>query len=296
MTTLEAGKRMGFANVLFATDFSPYSNAALPYALAIAKQYGARVYGTHVLPADVYVFVSPESWPAFVETEDEVRQNDMVRLDQQLHEVPHQVLTAVGDVWEAVQRLVQEHQIDLLVVGTHGRTGAKRLFMGSVAERIFRNAPCPVLTVGPQVAATRASGAELKHLLLATDFGEGATEATAHAISMAQQYHAMLSVLHVVNDPKAGTVDFEPDSAYEMQRLRELVPRDCGLEFGPEYFVEFGMPAEQIVAFAGRHGIDLLVMGAHTPHTRLGRVTNFTHSTAQHIVAQAPCPVLTVRG
>jgi nucleotide-binding universal stress UspA family protein len=296
MTTLEAGKRIGFANILFATDFSPYSNAALPYAQALARKYRAKVYGTHVLPGDVYVFVSPESWPAFIEAEDEVRQHDIARLDQQLHDVPHEFLNAAGDVWEAVKRQIQDHDIDLLVVGTHGRTGARRVLMGSVAEKIFRSAPCPVLTVGPQVAAPPEAGVAFRHILLATDFGEGAAEAAAHAISIAQENHSTLCVLHIVDDPKAGTVDFRPDSVFEMERLRDLVPLACGLEHGPEYFVEFGTPAEQIVDFAERRGIDLLVMGAHTPHTRLGRVTNFTHSTAQHIVAQAPCPVLTVRG
>ncbi len=295
MTTLEAGKRIGFTNILFCTDFSPYSNAALPYVLAIARKYGSRVYGTHVLPADVYVYVSPESWPAFVDAEDEVRQHDIARLDQQLGEVPHEFLNAVGDVWGAVSNQIREHEIDLLVVGTHGRTGARRLLMGSVAERLFRNAPCPVLTVGPQVAVPPA-GVEFKHVLLATDFGEGAAEAAAYAISIASENRSTLCVLHVVDDAKVGTVDLEPDSVFEMERLRELVPVACGIEHSAEYFVEFGTPAEQILDFAERRGIDLLVVGAHTPHTRLGRVTNFTHSIVQHIVAQAPCPVLTVRG
>jgi nucleotide-binding universal stress UspA family protein len=264
--------------------------------VALARKYRAKVFGTHILPGDVYVFVSPESWPAFIAAEDEVRQHDIARLDQQLHDVPHEFLNAAGDIWEALKRQIQDHEIDLLVVGTHGRTGAKRLLMGSVAEKIFRNAPCPVLTVGPQVAAPPESGVEFKHILLATDFGEGAAEAAAQAISIARENRATLCVLHVVNDPKAGTMDCEPDSVFEMRRLRDLVRFASGLEHGPECFVEFGTPAELIVDFAGRRGIDLLVMGAHTPHTRLGRVTNFTHSTAQHIVAQAPCPVLTVRG
>lgn len=293
MTTLEAGKRIGLANILFATDFSPYSNAALPYVLALARKYRARVYGTHVLPGDVYVFVSPESWPAFIEAEDEVRQRDIARLDRQLGDVPHEFLNAVGDVWEALKRQIEDHEIDLLVVGTHGRTGARRLLMGSVAEKIFRNAHCPVLTVGPHVV-TPSVGVEFKHILLATDFGEASPEAAAHAVSIAQENHATLCVLHVIDDPKAETGDLDPD--VHMKRLRELVPLASGLEQAPEYFVKFGTPAEEIVDFAGRRGIDLLVMGAHTPHSRLGRVTNFTHSTAQQIMAQASCPVLTVRG
>jgi nucleotide-binding universal stress UspA family protein len=67
MKTLEAGKRIALNNILFATDFSPHSNAALPYALAIARQYGAKLFGAHVVPSEAYLFTAPESWPAHIQ-------------------------------------------------------------------------------------------------------------------------------------------------------------------------------------------------------------------------------------
>jgi len=72
MKTLETSKRVALKNILFATDFSPYSNAALPYALAIARQYGARLFGAHVVPSEDYLFTAPESWPAHIQREEQL--------------------------------------------------------------------------------------------------------------------------------------------------------------------------------------------------------------------------------
>jgi universal stress protein A len=145
MKTLGAGKRIAINSVLFATDLSPHSNAALPYALAIAHQFGARLYGAHVLSSDDYLFVAPEAWPAHVQREEQLQQAAVARLEQQLRGVPHKALSGVGDVWDVLFRLIDEHDIDLLVVGSRGHTGARKLFLGSIAEKIFRQASCPVL-------------------------------------------------------------------------------------------------------------------------------------------------------
>ena len=147
MKTLEVGKRIALKNILFATDFSPHSDVALPYALAIAHQYGAKVYGAHVVASEDYLFTAPDLWPAHLQHEDQLRQEVVARLDGQLRGVPHEALFGAGDVWTVLSRLIGEHSIDLLVVGTHGRTGARKLLMGSIAEKVFRQAACPVLSV-----------------------------------------------------------------------------------------------------------------------------------------------------
>ncbi|MGA2980183.1 MAG: universal stress protein [Terriglobales bacterium] len=301
MKTLEAGKRIAINNILFATDFSPHSNAALPYALAIAHQYGARLYGAHVLSSDDYLFVAPETWPAHVQREEQLQQEAVERLEEQLRGVPHQALSGVGDVWDALNQLIGEHDIDLLVIGSHGRTGARKLLMGSIAEKIFRRASCPVLTVGPNVVHQQKSVAEFDQILLATDFGEESLAAAAYAISLAQEHQARLSLLHVVapskaEQPHAGTMGSESNTDFLVRRLQELVPWDTELWCHPEYFIQSGPPAELILRFSGAHGVDLIVMGARPAHGVVSAVTHFAHTTAQHIVAHATCPVLTVRG
>jgi len=301
MKTLEAGKRIAINNILFATDFSPHSNAALPYALAIAHQYGARLYGAHILSSDDYLFVAPETWPGHIQQQEQLQQEAVERLEEQLRGVPHQALAGVGDVWDVLCRLIGEHDIDLLVVGSHGRTGARKLLMGSFAEKIFRQASCPVLTVGPNVVHQQKSVAEFDQILLATDFGEESMAAASYAISLAQQHQARLSLLHVVTRPKAeqphaGTTDSESNSGFLVSRLQELVPRDTELWCHPEYFIQSGSPSERILQFSEAHGVELIVMGVHPVHGVVSTVTHLAHTTAQHIVAHAICPVLTVRG
>jgi nucleotide-binding universal stress UspA family protein len=296
MNTVEAGKRIALKNVLFATDFSPCSNAALPYALAIARQYGAKLFGAHVLPSEDYLFVAPNAWPGYVRQEEELQQEASARLEEQIRAVPHEVLSGIGDVWNVLSRLIGKHDIDLIVVGTHGRTGARKLVMGSVAEKIFRQAACPVLTVGPNVVRQQKSVAEFNQILLATDFGEESVAAAPYAISLAQEHQAHLSLLHVLEQPHVGTVDLESNSDFLVRRLQELVPKDAELWCHPEYFVQFGLPAERILQFSATHGTDLIVMGVRPTHGTVSTVTHLAHTTAQHIVAHATCPVLTVRG
>jgi nucleotide-binding universal stress UspA family protein len=299
MQTVEAGRRIALKNILFATDFSPYSNAALPYALAIAHQYGARLYGVHVLAADDYMFVAPETWPARVQREEELQKEAIERLEEQLRGVPHQAVCGEGDVWDVLCQLTGEHEIDLVVVGTHGRTGARKLFLGSIAEKVFRQASCPVLTVGPNVVSQQKSVAEFNQILFATDFGPESVAAASYAISIAQEHQARLSLLHVVDrsktDPSLSpTADTEFNS--EVRRLQELVPPAAGLWCRPEYFIESGAPAERILQFTAAHDVDLIVMGLHPALGALSVVTHFAHTTAQQIVAHATAPVLTVRG
>jgi nucleotide-binding universal stress UspA family protein len=296
MKTLETGKRIALKNILFATDFSPHSDVALPYALAIARQYGARLYGAHVVPSEDYLFTAPDLWPAHIQQEKQLQQEVTARLEEQLRGAPHEVLFGVGDVWNVISRLIGEHNIELLVVGTHGRTGARKLLMGSIAEKIFRHASCPVLTVGPNVVRQQKSVAEFNQILLATDFGEESVAAAPYAISLAQEQQASLSLLHVLERPHVGTVDLESNSDFLVRRLQELVPTDAEMWCHPEYFVQFGPPAERILQFSATHGADLIVMGVHPTHGAVSTVTHLAHTTAQHIVAHATCPVLTVRG
>ena len=97
-------------------------------------------------------------------------QEAMNRLEPKWKGVPHETLIRKGDIWRELSRIIEEKQIDLVVCGTHGRTGAAKVLMGSVSEAIYRHAPCPVLTVGPRVAGAPESLGEIHSILCATDF------------------------------------------------------------------------------------------------------------------------------
>jgi len=300
MKTLEAGKRITFTNILFATDFSPHSNAALPYAAAIARQYGAKIYGAHIVASEDYLFTAPDLWPAHLQQQEQLEQEVKGRLAEQLRGIQHETLFGVGDVWNTLYRLIGEHDIDLLVVGTHGRTGARKLLMGSIAEKIFRQAACPVLSIGPNVSCKPAGEIRFHNILLATDFGEESLASLRYAFSLAEEAQATLTLLHVIEQPAAGIIDLEAVTASVTRRLKELVPPEaeawCRVECQVEFGQQFALPAQRILEIARDKAADLIILGVHPTHSAMSTVTHLAQTTAQHIVAHSMCPVLTVRG
>ena len=300
MKTLEAGKRITLSNILFSTDFSAHSDAALPYAVAIARQYGAKIYGAHVVTSEDYLFTAPDLWPTHLEQEKRLEQEVKGHLEKQLRGVPHEALFGVGDVWSTLSRLIGEYDIDLLVVGTHGRTGARKLILGSIAEKIFRQAACPVLSIGPNVSCKPAGEIQFRNILLATDFGEESSASLGYAFSLAEEAQAKLTLLHVIEQPKAGIIDLQEVTATVTSRLKDLVPPEveawchveCLVEFGPQ----FALPAQRILEIARDQAADLIILGVRPTHRAMSTVTHLARTTAQHIVAHATSPVLTVRG
>jgi nucleotide-binding universal stress UspA family protein len=222
------------------------------------------------------------------------------RLDEQLRGVQHEALFGVGDVWKTLSRLIEEHEIDLLVVGTHGRTGARKLLMGSIAEKIFRQAACPVLSIGPNVSCKHAGEIRFHSILLATDFGEESLASLRYAFSLAEETQAQLTLLHVVEQPAAGIIDREAVTESVTRRLKELVPPEaeawCHVECVVEFGQQFALPAPRILEIAKDKAADLIILGVRSTHRAVSTVTHLAHTTAQHIVAHATCPVLTVRG
>jgi nucleotide-binding universal stress UspA family protein len=290
-----------FKNVLYLTDFSQPSEAAFPFAAMVARGYGAKLYAFNVLIPAPYVYTAPDLTELAIEAEEEVARSEMKKIDSQLAGLAHE--TAVErspSVWEPVERAIREQNIDLVVLGTHGRTGAQKFLLGSVAEEIFRRSPVPVLTIGPGVVSGSHNGARFHRVLFATDFSPEAAVATPYAISLALKGNARLILLHVVrkiggrNDAEAGPVEISVAEA--IHQLYEIPPKDSGLNEPPEVAVEFGDPAARIVEAAKERGADIIVLGVRDAAGRLGAATHLARSTAHKVVARAPCPVLTVRG
>ena len=296
MTLVDNQTRVGLQNILFATDFSGPSEQALPYALSIARHYDSRVFVLHVMRPDLFAMVPPENSSALLDQARVHAESEMANLliSGRLRDVPHQVLLTQGDLWAVIDEVLQLHQIDMIVVGTHGRTGARKLLMGSSAEEIFRLATCPVLTVGPRVTSAPPSEAHLKRILYATDFTLHSEGAAAYAVSLAQEHGAHLTLLHVIKDP-----DHVSDTNNAMlqdffrRRLRYLVPEGADAWCDPDLVVEFGTPAEMILKTAGERRADLIVLGIRRSATFAGHLPP---ATAYKVVCQSHCPVLTVRG
>jgi nucleotide-binding universal stress UspA family protein len=297
MNTTATRTRVSLKNILYATDFSPAAEAALPYATGLAKRYGATVHGLHVRFPATYPIVGPEAMPQILEAAEEQAKFEAQQMHEMLAGIAHEVSVGEGDVWPMINDIVRKEKTDLLVIGTHGRTGVSRVLLGSVAEEIFRRAPCPVLTVGPHVSKDTQRRLEMKEILYATDFSPESLSALPFAVSFAQEHQARLTLLHVVGAPKVNElVHAEQYAESTLRRLKTLVPAEAETWCEPNYRVEHGSEADKIMEIANALGADLIVLGVRGAEGGMGAATHLVESIAHRVVTEARCPVLTVRG
>jgi nucleotide-binding universal stress UspA family protein len=190
-----------------------------------------------------------------------------------------------------LERLIAEHDIDLVVAGTHGRGKIQKILVGSVAEEIFRQADAPVLTVGPTAKHQSPKEVALDNILFATDFGPGAERAAAYALSLAQEQEAHLTSLHVIENDTEHNVPRQREIS--VARMRQLLAHGSEYCCQPEFRVTFGSAVEEILTAAKESKTNLIVMGAKAQKNLTGHAPL---TIAYNVVAKAPCPVLTVRG
>jgi nucleotide-binding universal stress UspA family protein len=294
--------------VLVATDFGPTSAAALAYGRALARTFDATLHVLHVVenfflratPADPHAMVAARTRALREQlTEDD---RDSLRASA--------IVKVSDDVADAITGYARTQTINVIVLGTHGRTGMQQLLVGSVAERVVRTAPCPVVTIRetgravvPAHQKSEAAMITLKNILVATDFSEPSDAALAYGRQLARTFGAKMRVAHVVDDVLAraygggdGFVFADPTlqedvEAAALQHVERLIIGDEALGAEP-IVLRSTTPAFAIVDYARAHAIDLIVMGTHgrgaVAHLLMGSV-------AERVVRTAPCPVLTVR-
>ena len=286
-----------FRNILFATDFSPSSTTALPYAAAIARHFGAKLNLAYVIPTDTYDLMPAAERDLAVENMRRHVEEQMAGLrgTSLLKGLPHEVLIDHGNVWPMISVMVEKQEIDLIVIGTHGRRGVEKLLLGSTAEEILRCARTPLLMVGPENSVPPETEAKPQCILYATDFSPESEPAMRFACSLSREYRAALFFLHVTQDAYKEPLSTRMQAA-DFFRLR-FMEKHWTLEAGivPEYYVEFGVPAEFILEIAAKLQIELIVLGMRG--ARYPRVAaHLPGPTAYDVVSHAPCPVLVIRG
>jgi nucleotide-binding universal stress UspA family protein len=235
----------------------------------------------------------PGTWPVDVEAAKVFDKDHREQLFDTFAGINTEVLIEEGDIQSRLDKAIKEHNTDLVIIGTRGRTGLAKMLLGSVAEEIFRTVPCPVLTVGQHSEARKAN---IREILFATDFASEGPAAAAYAISLAQEFEARLTLLHVVPEPKPGElVSWSDVQDSSKKLLRKLVPSEAEAWCKPEYFVEHGDPGERILDLANLREVDLIVLGARPEKGVPGAATHLPIAVAHKVVAHANCPVLTVR-
>jgi nucleotide-binding universal stress UspA family protein len=294
-------------NVLFPTDFSPTSQSALPYAVAIARRFGSTLHLVHVFSEANLLMMSGGvdyvSMGTIYEDAHAEAREKLEEIATRIEGVPHRIYARHGLIWTNLAGIIVENEVDLIVVGTHGRTGLGKLLLGSVAENILRHAPCPVLTIGPKVSgraklpepsARDVAPPELdvRQILFATNFAKNAALAAGDAVSLAQEFRARLTLIHVIEDyARLGSNPAPIED--NLNRLRELIPRNAQLQYIPETLIDFGNAPERILKAAAEREADMIILGAHSSSEVGG--THLPWSAAHHVIAQAHCPVLTIR-
>jgi nucleotide-binding universal stress UspA family protein len=286
-----------FRHILFATDFSPSSTTALPYAVAIARHFGAKLYLAYVIPTDAFDLIPVGERDAALENMRGRVEEQMaaLRASSLLRGLRHEALVDHGNVWPMISVMVEKQEIDLIVIGTHGRRGVEKLLLGSTAEEILRCARTPLLMVGPENSVPPETEAKPLRILYATDFSPESEPAMRFACSLSREYSAALFFLHVTQDAYKEPLSTRMQAA-DFFRLR-FMEKHWALEAGitPEYHVEFGVPAEFILETAGKLQIELIVLGVRG--TRFPRLAaHLPGPTAYDVVSHAGCPVLVVRG
>jgi nucleotide-binding universal stress UspA family protein len=281
---------LGIHRVLSAIDFSSSSIKALNHAIEVARSYGAKYYLVHVVSSIGYVMVGADAVVSAMDTASEELRVLERRLSRSgaLAGIPHEMLVCHGEVWQQLELVISEHQIDLIVLGTQGKTGLRKLALGSVAEAVFQNAICPVLTVGPCAPADPPLHAKLSHILYPTDLSPETDRAAAYAVSLAREHGAHLTVLHVLEKGEAAQAG-EHENAFTA-RFRKLI--SSGVPPDWSYQRQVGLVDQTILGLAKERQAGLIVLGLR-PRRYLVNSQGWLH--AYKIVSEACCPVLTVR-
>jgi nucleotide-binding universal stress UspA family protein len=295
---MDSTEMLRFDRVLLATDFSPISEKALPYAAAIVRHFGATLYVVHVIATEDYAHIPPsEHTQALADMKREAeRQITAILATAHFRGIPHKIILDHGDVLGVLSRIVEEHEIELIVTGTHGKHGLEKLLSGSMAEEILRLASVPVLAIGPQVEIDPQSEVRIQRILYATDFSPESKRAMRYAYGLAKQYDAQLYFLHVVEDvfrePFSTRV---PAEAFCRVQLQERGFSDITEGVQPEFLVEFGMAEQSTLEVAKNRDVQLMVLNVpRTNHPALS--AHLPGPIAYNIVSHARCPVLGVRG
>jgi nucleotide-binding universal stress UspA family protein len=294
MPTVQASLRLTFSNILVPTDFTRASVNALAYARAFAQDYGSRIFVTHAVAPSPPIFLPMEPVPLDLDGEWADAQSELdkfLRLGVPTDIVQEGILER-GELWNVLDDVIHRHSIDLIILGSHGRHGLKKLVLGSGAEQIFRKAQCPVLTLGPMVPEPSSDAVAFKHIIFATDFSCGSLKALPYALSLAEEHEASLTLLHVV--PLVPMQHQMYVSGGAEKRLEALISPDAKDWCRPAAVVSFEFPAEGILHLAETQSADLIVMGVHKRAPRAA--AHLPWAIAYEVVCHAMCPVLTVRG
>jgi nucleotide-binding universal stress UspA family protein len=296
---------MQFKGIICATDFSDFSNRTIPYGVALAREFEAKLYVCHVIDlSSVAIYGEFQLDPVGLQNRIMKDANEQLEGLIGKQQVEWEPLITVGHTADEISRLVEEKGVDLVITATRGRSGLKRLILGSVTERLMRTLTCPLLVV-PSPAKDFISPEDkevnIEKILVGCDFSADSDLAFQYGLSLAQEFQSELYLAHVIETP--ATSDFnKPESSLAegiqqeihgriTNKLMGMVPEEARNWCTPETSVLGGHPYEEIVRYAEQEHASMIVLGARGH----GLVKSLLlGSTTDRVVRRAPCPVLSV--
>ncbi|MDX9788635.1 MAG: universal stress protein [Desulfobacterales bacterium] len=296
--------RVQINRILCATDFSDFSNRTISFGMALAREFRATLFICHVVELPFAGMYGEVQLDPIAQQERMIAyaHENLSRLvnDQDVEWEP---LVAIGHPADEIARLVTQVNADLAISATHGRSGLKRLIIGSVTERLMRTLPCPLLIVRDQAISLSqqvGAGFHPKKILVGCDFSRDSDLAFQYGISLAQEFEAELHLVHVIEPPiypdlqNAGDAQGAEHSRIAPlleRKMMGMVPEDARHWCFPVTVLMEGKPAEEISRYAEEKGMDLIVLGVRGQDLV---ESLFVGSTTDRVARQAPCPVLSV--
>jgi nucleotide-binding universal stress UspA family protein len=291
--------KLELKHILVTTDFSDFSRSALRQAAAIARLHGSDLVVLHVVSPEpmINTALEPATWK--YETVLQQARDEMSAAEKDtIADVKHDYLVETGSLKPVLDKVIKDRDISLLVLGTHGRTGLKKIFLGSVAEQIYRLADCPVMTIGPDIEPKLLTHGRFESVLFATDFTAGSKHALPFALGFAAESHARFTLLHVLEEGSVAAMYLHDQLAQNARRqLETMVPAHVNVASPPDVEIVGGYPVEEILRVARKNQTDLIVLGVHSASGIGSRTSaHLPWTIASTVVCHAKCPVLTVRG
>jgi nucleotide-binding universal stress UspA family protein len=281
--------------ILCPVDFFAASDAAVKYAAGLATNYDAKLYLLHVVaPVAPAAFEFPMNAVDLTQALEESSMRELKGLEAKVRLTGAAVQSELraGDVYDEIKRAIDIQKPDLIVMGTHGRRGAERWFMGSTTEKLLRHSPVPLVTISA-CGERFAASPKFRRILVTTDFSEGTADALAYAFSVAQENESQVTLLHVLHDVSVDLSGKYRESLTSgvRKQLDDLVPPEARTWCDIVTRVEPGTPYRIILRAIEDLKVDLVVMNIHGKGM-LDRA--LLGSTAERVVRAASCPVMMI--
>jgi len=293
-------------NIICTTDFSDFSNYAVRFGIALARELGVRLYACHVVDLSS-LSMYREGFSDPLEQERRIFNYAHKRLQELMGDEPidWEPLISVGHAADEIAREAEERKVDLVVSATHGRSGLKRLVLGSVTKRLMRTLPCPLFVVrclNPDHPAPTSEDIRFKKILVGCDFSPYSTLAIHYGLSLGQEFQSEVDLVHVIEPAAYKDLlrpETEPKEKFQQdqrealsEELTEMIPEEAYNWCTPKTLLLAGQPHEELTKYAVVHNVDLIVLGVRGYSLV---ETLFVGSTTDRVVRQALCPVLSVR-